>query len=119
MSQFPELRSGAVVQYPATKTLRYSTEKLHFLDGAEQRYRQQEIALRRWLVRLDMLTEDELERLEEFFIEQEGSSGSFAFHDEWEGMDYPDCSFETDDAIQEYQGYLRGSAAIWIRQNRS
>ena len=119
MSQFPQLRSGAVVQYPAMKTFRYSTELLRFLDGGEQRYRQQSGGLRRWLVRLDLLTEEEMERLEQFFIEQGGSSGSFTFHDPWEGTDYPDCSFESDEQTQEYQGYMRGSAAIWIRQNRS
>ena len=119
MSQFPQLRSGAVIQYPAGKTLQYSTETVRFLDGSEQRYRQQGGGLRRWLVRLDLLNEGEMDRLERFFIEQEGSSGSFSFHDQWEDADYADCSFESDDLMQEYQGLLRGSAAIWIRQNRS
>ncbi len=119
MSQFPALKSGAVVQYPAIKTFRYSTETLRFLDGSEQRYRQQSNALRRWLVRLEKLTDDEMERLEQFFIEQDGSSGSFTFHDPWEGTDYDDCSFESDDVNQVYEGFLRGSMAVWIRQNRS
>ena len=40
MNEFPKLKTGAVAQYPAQRTTRYSTHVMRFMDGSEQRYRE-------------------------------------------------------------------------------
>ena len=39
MATFPTLKTGAVMQYPAKATIRYSNRFIKFVDGGEQRYR--------------------------------------------------------------------------------
>ena len=95
MGAFPLLKSGAIVQYPVTRTLEYSTRVLRFVDGTEQRFRQYGSGLHKWLVRLDLLDEEELLRLEQFFTSEQGRFGSFAFTDPWSGAEYANCSLES------------------------
>ena len=40
MSEFPPLKTGAVMQYPAQKEARFSTTVVRFTDGSEQRFPQ-------------------------------------------------------------------------------
>jgi len=119
MSDFPRLRTGAVAQYPATRSSAYSTQVFRFLDGGEQRYREWGAPLRRWVVRLDLLDEEELARIREFFEAQQGSFGTFAFEDPWDGVVYPDCSLESDELALEFLGESRGRTLLLIRENRS
>ncbi len=39
MNEFPKLKTGAVLQYPAAKRLECLTQVTRFLDGSEQRFR--------------------------------------------------------------------------------
>jgi hypothetical protein len=91
---------------------------LRFVDGTEQRFRERATALKRWIIRLDLLDEEEAARLEEFFKAQRGRGGSFAFTDPWDGVRYPDCSFEGDVLEVRHRGPMRAETRLVVRQNR-
>lgn len=119
MAQFPALKTGAVLQYPAEKRTAFSTAVVRFLDGSEQRFRQRSAGLRRWAVRLELLTDGELGVLEEFFASQQGRQGAFEFTDPWNGTTYPACCFASDEAVFQWKARERGSALLWIQEKRS
>lgn len=118
MAAFPTLKTGAVAQYPSERTNRFSTVVYEFVDGREQRFPQFGTPLKRWMVRLELLDELELFRLEQFFIEQGGASGHFSFVDPWDGTEHADCSFESDDLEVHFAGLGDGRATIAIKENR-
>jgi hypothetical protein len=119
MSTFPRLRTGAVAQFPAGKALEYRTEVFRFLDGTEQRYRAHKGAIRRWAVRLDLLDDEEVSRLRDFFVSRGGASGDFEFEDPWDGTVHPKCSLEADELIVEFIGEGRARTALVVREDRS
>src|SRR5712691_13004151 len=101
MSDFPTLKTGAILQYPDQKAVRFSAVVLRFTDGAEQRFRDYQAPLRRWQIRLDLLDDTELHLLREFFRAQSGATGTFTFRDPWDSSVYPNCSFENDEMTEE------------------
>ena len=117
MGTFPILKTGAVVQYPATRTLEFSTQVLRFIDGTEQRFRDHRSPARRWTIRLELLDEEEVGKLEEFFQSAQGRIDRFRFVDPWDGTEYPDCSLENDEMETEFRDVARGRATIVVRQN--
>ena len=117
MSTFPAMKTGAVAQYPATRALEFSTQIVHFVDGSEQRFRNYGRPVHKWTIRLDLLDEDELAGVEEFFASAQGSLNSFSFVDPWDGVEYTDCSIEGDELETEFREAARGRATIVIRQN--
>jgi hypothetical protein len=118
MADFPLLKTGAVVQYPVTRGLQFSTHVLRFLDGAEQRFREYKNALRRWGIRLDLLDEQELARLEDFFVSIQGRMGTFSFIDPWDGVEYPNCSLEKDCVEASARDQANGAVTMIVKQNR-
>lgn len=116
MAVFPMLKTGAVAQYPSERSKRFSTAVYEFVDGGEQRFPLFEGLMRRWVVRLDHLDEIELFRIEQFFIEN--ASGRFLFVDPWDGVEYANCSFESDDLEVIFAGQGNGQATVVIRENR-
>jgi len=118
MDEFPTLKTGAIAQHPASRSQEHRTCVLRFIDGTEQRFRERASALRKWVIRLDLLDEEEAARLEEFFHAQQGRLGRFAFTDPWTGVRYPDCSFEDDTLALQYQGFMRTGARLVVRENR-
>lgn len=118
MATFPQLKTGAVMQYPAVKSVKYSNDVLRFLDGTEQRYRDCGSPLHQWQIRLDLLDETELSALEQFFVEEQGAFGSFAFTDPWDGTEYPDCSMDQDALELSLAGEMRGATTVVVRENR-
>jgi hypothetical protein len=119
MATFPILKTGSVMQYPATSTIRYSNQLIQFVDGAEQRYRDFPAPLHEWVIRLDLLDEAELKSLEKFFIDQGGQFGSFEFTDPNDDVTYPDCSLMIDDLDLALDGERRGRTTVVVRENRS
>jgi hypothetical protein len=119
MAAFPKLKTGAVLQYPGTRTLRFSSQVLRFIDGTEQTYRTSGTAIRRWEIRLELLDEGELADIERFFLDNQGAFGSFAFTDPWDGEEYPDCSLEKDDMAVEMYEEMRGRTLLIVRENRN
>ena len=61
-------------------------------------------------IRLELLDEAELASLEQFFVEQGGRAGTFAFTDPWDGTVYANCSFESDELAADYRGQSDGAA---------
>jgi Conserved hypothetical protein 2217 (DUF2460) len=119
MSSFPKLKSGSVMQYPATREVFFANTVLRFVDGTQQCYRKSQDAMRRWLVRLDLLDEVELSNLQTFFVSERGRSGSFSFTDPWDQAVYQDCSLDQDSFEFELSGETRAQAVLIVKQNRS
>jgi hypothetical protein len=119
MATFPTLKTGAVMQYPATAKTRYSSQLLQFVDGSEQRYRDYRAALHVWVIRLDLLDEEEMKAFEDFFIAEQGQFGSFTFVDPKDNTTYSDCSLMIDDFDFTLNGERRGRTSMMIRENRS
>jgi len=116
MLEFPRLRTGAVLQYPVETRLRHQTVVLHFVDGSEQRYRGWKRVLRRWVVRLRGMTEEELAELEDFWRVVESTGQTFAFRDPWTGVTYPRCRFDGDRGEFWLKGEDDGELVFVIRE---
>lgn len=116
---FPRLNTGAVTQYPATKSTQYSSFVVRFLDGSDQRYRQYTPALMRWSVKLELLDESETRALEQFFLSQEGQFGSFCFTDPWTQTVYSNCSFDQGTLAYQLDGEARCTMSLAVVQNRT
>ena len=116
---FPTLKTGAVIQYPATKTTGFSSFVVRFLDGGDQRYRQFTPPLRRWAIQLDMLDEAEVSTLEQFFVAQEGRFGTFSFVDPWTQTTFPNCSLDQETLDYELAGETRGTLRLVVVENRA
>jgi len=86
---FPTLKTGAVTQYPLVSGTRYSTQSVRFMDGSSQRFRAIGTGLRRWLIKLDLLDEQELGAVIAF-VEQQGGA-NFTFTDPVTGDSVPGC----------------------------
>ena len=89
MATFPNLKTGAVAQYPLERSVRFQTQSVKFLDGSQQRYRIYGAGLRRWSLSLDLLDEQELTSLVAF-VEQQGSA-AFTFTDPVTGENIARC----------------------------
>jgi hypothetical protein len=118
MAQFPQLKTGAVMQYPAERHERFATEVARFVDGSEQRHREMGSRLRRWVVKLELLDEGELALIERFFESVEGAAGTFTFVDPRDGASYPNCSFENESIALEIGGPHHGGTTMVVRENR-
>ncbi len=118
MGAFPKLKTGAVMQYPASRGVEYATQVHRFVDGSEQRYRERGGPARRWVIRLDRLDETELQSLQEFFDSVQGRAGYFSFDDPWDEVTYGNCSLEDDALALEWSGEMRGRTVLVVRENR-
>ena len=111
MANFPALKTGAVAQYGSDRTRQFSTQVLRFLDGSEQRFQDYGAPLWQWMIRLSLLDEAELTKLELFFEDEGGRAGNFSFTDPWDGTVYANCSFGNDDLATQFDGVARGQDA--------
>jgi hypothetical protein len=118
MATFPPLKTAAVAQYPANKSLRFQNQIVRFLDGNEQRYRDSAGPLNRWVIRLDQLDETEMAAIEDFFLSNQGSFSSFTFIDPWDGTSYSNCSVAGDQLQLSSVAELHGRTAVTVAENR-
>ena len=118
MSTFPRLKTNAVQQYPARRTMEFSTSILRFLDGTEQRFREYSSPLRSWSIDLKLLDDTEMTTLESFFVAQGGQYGSFSFTDPWDQATYANCTIENPELTLRYEGPQSGSVSLVVRENR-
>jgi phage-related protein len=119
MLTFPKLKTGAVAQYPATKTVQFRTQALRFVDGSEQRYREGAGALHRWTIRLESLDEGEMAAVENFVRGCQGRLATFSFTDPWDGAVYGNCSLESDELAMEWTAEMQGRTTVTVVENRS
>jgi len=117
MSNFPTLKTGATLQYPAQKATQYSTDVVRFIDGPEQRFRGYQSPLRRWVIRLDLLDQTELLVLREFFRTQSGAAGTFSFTDPWDGTVYANCSLADDQMAEQLKDEEKGQTTLTVCEN--
>jgi hypothetical protein len=115
---FPFLKTGAVMQYPGKRTLQFNTDTIRFLDGTEQRFRDNPSVLHQWTIQLDLLDESELAALDQFFLTNQGRFGSFSFTDPWDGAVYPNCSLAGDTFGFQLSGEMRGKTTVTVCENR-
>ncbi len=118
MATFPTLKTGAVAQYPARRTVRYQNQELRFLDGTEQRYRDCGGPLHQWEIRLALLDEAEMAAFAAFLEDNQGAFATFSFTDPWDGTVYPNCSL-ADELVLTASGEMDGSTSIVVVENRS
>jgi hypothetical protein len=118
MATFPSLSTGAVTQYPLINETVQPTQVIRFLDGSDQRFGVLGGRLRQWQVRLDLLTEGEIQQIELFFAEQLGDYMSFDFPDPITGSLVPNCRFTAPELITEYLGVHSDSTSFWISECR-
>ena len=114
MSTFPTLKTGAVVQYPAKRQGTYSTQVVRFLDGSQQKFRLFGKELRRWVVKLDLLDEQELGAVVDFVDQLEG--GSFAFADPVSGTVSANCIISGERFEATMTGEMNGQATLEIEE---
>lgn len=117
LATFPSLQTGAVIQYPARRSLTFSTQTTTFVDGATQRFRNYSAGIVRWVIQLQQLTPGEISALQNFYLDQQGSFGSFRFVDPADAAEYNDCSFEQDNFDFELLDETRGRLTLMIRSN--
>lgn len=118
MATFPALKTKAVAQYPARKAIRFQNQVLRFVDGVEQRYRDAEGPLHRWVIALNELDESEMAALENFFATNEGQFEGFSFTDPWDGQAYANCSLAADEMDMIAAGEMRGKTSLTVTENR-
>ena len=117
MADFPTLKTGAYVQDGSAAVVRFGTRVIRFSDGTEQRFRDRKGPRRRWMVRLDLLTDQEVDLLANFIDARQGRHGSFSFFDPFDQIEYPDCSLESDSHLFDLREHQNTAATIWVRQN--
>jgi hypothetical protein len=114
MADFPLLSTGAVAQYPVSLIVGQGAQVIRFLDGSDQRFLMQVRQYRRWQIRLDLLNENELQRIEAFFDAQKGNYSPFAFPDPFTGGLVPNCRLGGPTLITAYTGVDAGAASFWV-----
>lgn len=118
MATFPQLKTGAVAQYPAVRSVAFQNQILTFLDGTQQRYRDCSAPLHTWDIDLDALDDNEMAALERFLQDNQGSFASFTFTDPWDGTQYSNCSFASDDLAVISWGEMQGKISVKVIENR-
>lgn len=118
MITFPILKSGAVVQYPATRQSRFSTQVFEFLDGTEQRFRDYSSALGRWTIHLEQLDATELQSIISFFDEA-GWTSPFSFTDPWDGSVHANCVVENAELQADVEDEFSGRTELTVREVRT
>jgi phage-related protein len=118
MAMFPQLKTGAVAQYPIVRHAEFRNQTVRFVDGTDQRYRDCGAPMQSWQISLTSLDETELAAIDEFFLANQGSFGSFAFTDPWDGQVYEDCSLAADDLSAAALAEMRGTTQLTVVRNR-
>lgn len=119
MSMFPQLKTGVVMQYPAQRSVTYSTLALQFVDGTEQRFNNYKAGLHRWVIQLSLLDQGELQQLKLFFTDVEGAAQNFTFTDPWDGTNYASCCLSSDSMAAVLAGEWNGQTVLTVLENAS
>lgn len=118
MGAFPVLKTGAVIQVPSSRTERFATSIIQFIDGSEQRFRAFPLPYHSWNITFDYLDDTEIHNIRLFFQQMNGAAGVFTFTDPWDGTVYTKCSFEASDLSEVATGPQRSGTKLTIRENR-
>ena len=102
------------MQYPATLRTSQPVQVMRFLDGSDQRWLAGLMPLREWLIQLQLLTEQELHALADFFRDQQGDYSPFIFPDPFSGLPVPNCRFKEPKFAGAYLASDIGSTSFWV-----
>ena len=116
MAAFPSLSSGVVTQYPTGISTGQGVGVIRFIDGSDQRFLNQGRMLRQWQIRLSLLSEDEVHKLESFFAGQQGDYSTFDFPDPISATNVPNCRFASPELTTEYLAADVSSASLWVME---
>jgi hypothetical protein len=72
------------------------------------------MALRTWQINLTLLSERELNCIEQFFEAQLGEYTTFVFPDPFSGQAVPNCRFSGQSLTSQYEASDSGMASLWI-----
>lgn len=114
MANFPKLSSGSVMQYPAVMVTSQPSQVIRFVDGHDQRYLTRAGASRRWLIRLEMLTDVESAAFAQFFEQQASNYVTFSFPDPFTGSLVPNCRFDSEMLSREFSEVDSSASSIWV-----
>ena len=114
MATFPLLSSGAVCQYPVKVVYQQGVEVLRYLDGSDQRFLRQGRQFRQWEIRLDLLSDDELASLEQFFEGRLGDYSSFDFMDPFTRRVVSNCYIGDPHLTGERGAGGKNSTSLWV-----
>jgi hypothetical protein len=115
MATFPTLlKTGAVAQYPLSRTVSLSTLAVRFLDGSQQTYQLSGAGLRSWTLRLDLLDEAEVSAVIAF-AEQIGT-GTFSFTNPVTGETAAKCVIAGKQLETSLVNELHGKATLGIEE---
>ncbi len=114
MSVFPTLKTGAVTQYPLTRSLQFVTQTVEFIDGSRQSYRLRGRAARRWNIRLEKLDPEELNAVIDFA--EEVGSGVFSFVDPVDGSTVGRCAIADAGVSATMTSEANGGAVLTIEE---
>jgi hypothetical protein len=114
MATFPLLDSGAVTQYPTPRVTAQGVDVIRFMDGGDQRYLTQGRQFRQWKIRLDLLSEAEVQKIEFFFAAQRGEYATFVFPDPITGAAISNCRIGAPVLTTDYVGVDRASTSLWV-----
>jgi len=115
MATFPALlKTGAIAQYPLSRTVSLSTQAVQFLDGSQQTYSLSGAGLRRWELKLDLLDETEVSAVIAF-AEQIGT-GTFSFTNPVTGETAAKCVIADEQLATSLVSELHGMARLEIQE---
>lgn len=114
MATFPSLSSGAIAQYPLVFGVSQGTSVIRFIDGSDQRFLIQGKQLRSWQIRIELLNDNEMAQLEDFFDSQQGTCSTFTFPDPISGTEVPNCRLASAELTTAYAAQGSGSASLWV-----
>ena len=116
MSTFPKLKSGAFAQYPTRQSRIAPTWIGSFLDGTEQRFRLFGEVKRTWILDLELLSEEEICRVQEIWREVAGPIGTFSFECPFDSTVFPECGFGGSELKSTWDFDARAKTRILIEQ---
>jgi hypothetical protein len=116
MATFPQLKTGAVAQYPLSRVASLATQAVRFLDGSRQTYQLNGTGLRRWMLSLDLLDEAEVSAVLAFA--EETGTGKFSFTDPETGQTVATCIISGGELDAALVDELNGQIVLEIEEVR-
>ena len=116
MTTFPELKTGAVAQYPLSRVSNVATQAVRFLDGSQQTYQLNGVGLRRWVLTLDLLDEAEVASVLAFA--EEAGTDAFSFTDPETGETAAKCIISGGEVDAALVDELNGQIVLEIEEVR-
>jgi len=125
MLYYPQLTTGAVSQFPVTRTATMRTVTNQLLSGDNIRMSDPAAATIRWQLKYSALTDDEWTSLEQLFEAAEGQLNTFTFLDPTDNLlawseDWTNSVWSADPMLEVTTGIadpLGGNGAVQITNN--